>query len=144
MTRGDFVCGDSKAGRGAVGHTNAADRFARILVLDVHVDSRPGAPGNVEHGRARGVEADALDLDLRAWRSGRQRNPERRARDVSRDDELARAEPLPADDADALPGFRDGYAELVECALRMIARGHGLEHDRLAISLQAREEHGAT
>ena len=40
-------------------------------------------------------------------------------------------------------GFLHAHAELVERALRMIACRHRLEHGRLALGLQAREEHGA-
>ena len=109
-------CAERRRARGPIGSPAS-------LVLDVDVDRAPGAAKDVEHGRARRVQADALDVDV-ARRACRPRAPPRTPRPRCRPGPSSVARRAAAARRRRRPRSRRGRPSTpnaVERALRMIA-----------------------
>ena len=70
---------DVEAARGSVRYADPSHRLAaRLVSIGVHVNLGPRPAEHLEHRGARGIQADAFDVDRRPLACRRQGEPERR------------------------------------------------------------------
>ena len=125
-------------------HADGSCRLAAVLVgarVDLHGGA--GAGQHAEECRARGVQADASDLNGRSGQSRGGHGPEGRRRGVAGHAQSPRRERAPALHRHGQPLDARGRAERRQRPFRMIPRGGGLDHGGGAARVQASQQHGA-